>query len=177
MVLGSLIASIALDTKEGPDVNDQYWANIMRDSFTCNPRFSGLMCCSTIYAVVERTSFICFCHSFVFVVGFFLEFLLIHLHFIMCGTATVIAVIFILVKLRQLYADRDFLTQMRRKDVHHRELGSTQKREEKSFNQKKRDRYCRMVALAFACTVLLLFNVVWMELNHSHLPTSPINQS
>jgi hypothetical protein len=42
MVLGSLIASIALDTKEGPDVNDQYWTNIMRDSFTCNPRFSGV---------------------------------------------------------------------------------------------------------------------------------------
>jgi hypothetical protein len=171
MVLGSLIASIALDTNEGPDVNDQYWANIMRDSFTCNPRFSGtesassivlngtfldgFVCCSTIYPVVERTSFI------LIVVEFYQEFVLVHLHFIMCGTVMVMAVIFILVKLRQLYATRDFISQMRHKGVPHRELDTGTRMAEITFNQQKRDRYCRMVGLAFSCTVLLLFNVVY----------------
>ncbi len=41
VVLGCLVASIILDTNEGPAVNDQYWVNTMRDAFTCNPRFSG----------------------------------------------------------------------------------------------------------------------------------------
>jgi hypothetical protein len=115
-------------------------------------------------------------HAFFFVVEFFQEFLFVHLHFIICGAAMVTTVIFILVQLRQLYAARDFITQMRRNEVHHRELDSRTKREEKGFNQKKRDRYCRMVGLAFACTVLLLFNVVWSSTSHT-LPTSPINHS
>jgi hypothetical protein len=42
VVAGCLIASIVLDTNEGPETNNQYWVNNMRDSFTCNPRFSGL---------------------------------------------------------------------------------------------------------------------------------------
>jgi hypothetical protein len=172
MVFGSLIASIALDTKEGPDVNDMYWANIMRDSFTCNPRFSGVcvsassvvfmrpsigfMCYSTIYPVVEGMSFI------FIAVEFYQEFVLVHLHFIMCGTAMVMTVIFILVKLRQLYATREFIYQIRRQQgVQHRELDTRTKMEEKGFNQNKRDRYCRMVGLAFSCTVLLMFNVVF----------------
>jgi hypothetical protein len=42
-VAGCLIASLALDTNEGPETNSQYWVNTMRDSFTCSPRFSGLL--------------------------------------------------------------------------------------------------------------------------------------
>ncbi len=42
IVAGCLFASIVLDANEGPDNNSQYWVNTMRDSFTCNPRFSGL---------------------------------------------------------------------------------------------------------------------------------------
>ncbi len=43
VVVGCLFASIVLDTNEGPDNNSQYWVNTMRDSFTCNPRFSGFL--------------------------------------------------------------------------------------------------------------------------------------
>jgi hypothetical protein len=43
IVAGCLTASIVLDTNEGPDINNMYWVNAMRDSFTCNPRFSGLL--------------------------------------------------------------------------------------------------------------------------------------
>ncbi len=42
IVFGCLIASLLLDTNEGPDFNNMYWVNTMRDSFTCSPRFSGL---------------------------------------------------------------------------------------------------------------------------------------
>ncbi len=44
IVVGCLIASLVLDTNEGPDVNNLYWVNTMRDSFTCNVRFSGFFC-------------------------------------------------------------------------------------------------------------------------------------
>jgi hypothetical protein len=43
IVGGCLIGSLVLDTNEGPDVNSMHWVNTMRDSFTCNPRFSGLL--------------------------------------------------------------------------------------------------------------------------------------
>jgi hypothetical protein len=43
IVGGCLIGSLILDTNEGPDVNSMYYVNTMRDSFTCSPRFSGLL--------------------------------------------------------------------------------------------------------------------------------------
>jgi hypothetical protein len=42
IVGGCLVASLVLDTNEGPDVIDLYWVNTMRDSFTCNVRFPGI---------------------------------------------------------------------------------------------------------------------------------------
>ena len=50
VVGGCLIASLVLDTNEGPDVNSLYWVNTMRDSFTCNVRFSGLLLAGSFFS-------------------------------------------------------------------------------------------------------------------------------
>jgi hypothetical protein len=56
IVVGCLFASIVLDTNEGPDNNSQYWVNTMRDSFTCNPRFSGFCHLATSHIVIVLDS-------------------------------------------------------------------------------------------------------------------------
>jgi hypothetical protein len=107
VVGGCLIASLVLDTNEGPDVNSLYWVNTMRDSFTCNPRFSGLRLNSPFCVVVKLVHFLSLSrllshHPSSHVIEFALEVIFVHAHFIVCGAAMVMGVISIFLTLRRV---------------------------------------------------------------------------
>ncbi len=110
IVGGCLIGSLVLDAKEGPDVNSMYWVNTMRDSFTCSPRFSGILLAGDFthgaYILFLSKLFISFrfnvCCLIPHVIEFVLEIIFVEAHFIACGAAMVMSVISIFLTLRRV---------------------------------------------------------------------------
>jgi hypothetical protein len=167
VVLGCLVASIILDTNEGPTVNDQYWVNTMRDAFKCNPRFSGSFASINIHEMmvdvwVDRLhsssiNVLCFC----LFVDFALDVIFIHGQFIVCGTLTVACVISIVRTIATLEKNSGLSKKEESPKISFGSLFRKGKIKETTVVEKgRRDRSRRIAGLGLACAVLLVFNVV-----------------
>jgi len=140
IVVNCLIASIVLDTDEGPESNSQYWVNTMRDAFTCNPRFSEL----------------------------YLEVIFVHFHFIFCGIAMVSSVACIIYDMAE--ATKSIAPVSRPKESNGspckalpRNLSAAQ--QANTVSKRIKNVQHRIMGLGFACAILLVFNVVSKVIN------------